>query len=68
MRHFDYALQSIHMFGVEFIIAHRDPGHPNWLDTSGYNFGFMTFRWLDSKGQAVQLPVTEVVEFAELVE
>ena len=51
---------------VEFVIAHSDPGHPNWLDTSGHNFGFMTFRWLDSKGQNVDLPTTRVVKQTEL--
>ncbi|MEM9254972.1 MAG: hypothetical protein AAGA91_05965 [Pseudomonadota bacterium] len=27
------------------VIAHRDPGVPNWLDTSGLEEGFMTARW-----------------------
>ena len=52
---------------VQFIFAHRDPGHPNWLDTSGHNFGFMTLRWLDSKGQDVAMPVNRVVKFADLL-
>lgn len=51
---------------VEFVVAHSDPGHPNWLDTSGYNFGFMTFRWLDGKGLPVPLPQVKVVKQAEL--
>jgi hypothetical protein len=26
------------------VIAHRDPGVPNWLDTAGYPEGLITFR------------------------
>jgi hypothetical protein len=33
---------------VRFVIAGRDPGVPNWLDTGGRHRGFMTFRWLDN--------------------
>ena len=51
---------------VEFVIAHRDPGHPNWLDTSGHNFGFMTFRWLDTTNQEVALPMVKKISFSEL--
>jgi hypothetical protein len=28
-----------------YVIAHRDPGVANWLDTTGVPVGFMTFRW-----------------------
>jgi hypothetical protein len=51
---------------VEFVIAHADPGHPNWIDTSGHNFGFLTLRWLDSKDEVVPLPRTRVVKWASL--
>ena len=27
------------------MIAHRDPGVPNWLDTTGQREGFMAPRW-----------------------
>jgi hypothetical protein len=27
------------------VIAHRDPGVPNWLDTTGHSAGFMAPRW-----------------------
>ena len=29
----------------EMVIAHRDPGVANWVDTTGLPVGFMTFRW-----------------------
>jgi hypothetical protein len=30
---------------LRWIIAHRDPGIPNWVDTTGHPEGFMTVRW-----------------------
>ncbi|TNF33471.1 MAG: DUF1214 domain-containing protein [Gammaproteobacteria bacterium] len=30
----------------ELIIAHSDPGKPNWLETAGHEHGFIYFRWL----------------------
>jgi hypothetical protein len=27
------------------VIAHRDPGVPNWLDTTNLSQGFMATRW-----------------------
>lgn len=51
---------------VEFLIAHQNPGHPNWLDTSGHNFGFMTFRWVDGESMDVMMPETRLVKLADL--
>jgi hypothetical protein len=28
------------------VVAHRDPGHPNWLDTAGHERGTMGLRWV----------------------
>lgn len=28
-----------------YVIAHRDPGVPNWLDTVGHRTGFLAVRW-----------------------
>jgi hypothetical protein len=30
---------------IRWVIAHRDPGVPNWLDTTGHPEGFMSPRW-----------------------
>ena len=30
---------------IRWVIAHRDPGVPNWLDTTGHPEGFMAPRW-----------------------
>ena len=51
---------------VEFVVAHQDPGHPNWLDTSGHNFGFITLRWLDARGAKVPTPELQVIQWNEL--
>ena len=31
------------------VVAHRDPGVPNWLDTQGYEQGMITFRWISAR-------------------
>ena len=48
---------------VRLVLAHRDPGVPNWLDTGGRRRGFVTLRWLDNPAAP---PVeTAVVPLAE---
>ena len=37
------------------VIAHRDPGVPNWVDTTGHPEGFMTARWAYSEKPAEDL-------------
>jgi len=31
---------------VKLIVAARDPGHPNWLDTAGHAHGTIGVRWV----------------------
>lgn len=33
----------------ELLISHRDPGHPNWISTTGHPRGFVYFRWLKAE-------------------
>lgn len=47
------------------VIAHRDPGVPNWLDTEGRPFGMVYWRFLLPEGE-VETPRAEVVDFASL--
>jgi hypothetical protein len=52
---FDYAnhITSLNGFqserdpdgAIRYVIAHRDPGAPNWLDTTGHPEGYMAPRW-----------------------
>ncbi len=47
------------------ILAHRDPGLPNWLDTEGRPFGLVFWRFMLPEGE-IETPTAEVVPFAEL--
>ncbi len=50
--------------GVTLILAHRDPGHPNWLETAGHDSGTMCLRWVGASEQVD--PTTRVVKLSEL--
>jgi hypothetical protein len=32
------------------VVAHQDPGIPNWLDTAGHTQGYVMFRWMQATG------------------
>ncbi|MEE8312199.1 MAG: hypothetical protein V3R77_08070, partial [Candidatus Binatia bacterium] len=34
---------------TRYVVAHRDPGVPNWLDTTGHREGFLSPRWSYSR-------------------
>ncbi len=46
------------------VVAHRDPGVPNWLDPSGHEEGYITVRWIGAAHypvpQCVQMPCDAV--------
>jgi hypothetical protein len=44
------------------VIAHRDPGVPNWLDTEGRPFGMVFWRFMLPEGE-IETPQAEVVPF-----
>jgi hypothetical protein len=53
------------------IVAHRDPGLPNWIDTEGRPSGILQIRWTNTgiepdQEPDVPRPKTEVVEFGAL--
>jgi hypothetical protein len=52
---------------IRYVVAHTDPGVPNWLDTTGVEQGFMSLRWTYSALPA-ELPRVRVqkVRFAEI--
>ena len=31
---------------IRLIVAHEDPGRPNWMETAGHSSGTMCFRWV----------------------
>ena len=49
---------------IRIVVAHEDPGVPNWLDTCGHSEGAMCWRWI----RAVEhpQPETKVVKVSEL--
>lgn len=44
----------------KILVAHRDPGTANWLDTCGHHEGVVVFRWLQAEA-APSPPVFRVV-------
>jgi hypothetical protein len=52
---------------TRIVVAHTDPGVPNWVDTTGIPDGFMTFRWTYSE-KTEQLPTVtvQVVDVAKV--
>jgi hypothetical protein len=48
---------------VKILVAPRDPGHANWLDTAGHARGTIGVRWV-GKGVAQVIPSARVVELA----
>ncbi len=74
MESLDYRYHTIHTNrklaryeddgSVRLVVAHRDPGLPNWLETAGHTSGTMCFRWI--KASEHPEPATRVVSLAEL--
>jgi hypothetical protein len=73
MESLDYRYFTIHMNKhttrllpdgtARLVVAHRDPGVPNWIDTVGHTSGTMLFRWV--RADAHPMPKTRVVSFEE---
>jgi hypothetical protein len=49
---------------VRLVVAHADPGVPNWLDTAGHRRGTMCLRWVGAASHPD--PVTRVVKRRDL--
>jgi hypothetical protein len=47
------------------VVAHRDPGLPNWLDTEGRALGIVFWRFFLAEG-AIETPRASVVDMAAL--
>jgi len=48
--------------GFRVVIAHNDPGVPNWLDTEGRPFGLVFWRYMLPEGE-IETPRAQVVAF-----
>lgn len=77
MESLDYHLHRIHTNSklasvrpdgsVRVVVAHRDPGVPNWLETAGHSFGAMCWRWVKPESMAsAPVPQTRVVKLADV--
>jgi hypothetical protein len=52
---------------LRVIIAHEDPGHPNWLETCGHHEGTMCWRWYRLKEGATPVePSCSVIKLTDL--
>ncbi|MCA9773729.1 MAG: DUF1214 domain-containing protein [Myxococcales bacterium] len=49
---------------VRVVVAHEDPGLPNWLETTGHRRGTMCWRWV--RATEYPVPRTRVVKLADL--
>jgi hypothetical protein len=47
---------------IRIVVAHEDPGVPNWLDTAGHQEGHLAIRWVEA--DHLPVPRTEVVDLA----
>jgi hypothetical protein len=46
------------------VLAHRDPGHPNWVDTEGRPFGIVFWRFMLPEGP-IETPRAELLPWSE---
>ena len=49
---------------IQLIVAHADPGRPNWLETAGHTSGTMCFRWVRAREHPQ--PRTRLVKLSSL--
>jgi len=51
---------------IKVFVSHRDPGHPNWIETAGHHEGTMCWRWYRLReGASPVEPVCRVVKYKE---
>ena len=51
---------------VRFVLAHADPGVPNWLDTAEHRDGLLTYRWFWPESDPT--PTTRVIPLSALAD
>jgi hypothetical protein len=49
---------------VRIVVAHHDPGHPNWVDAAGHEHGIMGMRWV--RAETHPAATTRVVRVDEI--
>lgn len=76
MESLDYRYHQIHLNSatatvepdgsLRLIVAHEDPGHPNWIRTVGHSFGTMCFRWVRPEVDQPPEPGCRVARLADV--
>jgi hypothetical protein len=76
MESLDYRYHRIHVNShtaaveddgsIRIIVAHEDPGHPNWIETVGHDRGTMCFRWVRPEVDDPPEPRCEVMTLEEV--
>jgi len=76
MESLDYRYHRIHVNSktavyeedgsVKIVVAHADPGHPNWIQTVGRTQGTMCFRWVRAEVEVPPQPSCRVVLLADV--
>lgn len=74
MESLDYRYHTVHINAhtaqyredgsVRIIVAHQDPGLPNWLSTTGHVMGTMSFRWI--RAESYPDPSVRVISLSQL--
>jgi hypothetical protein len=74
MESLDYRYSTIHLNkhtaipfpdgAVRLVVAHEDPGTPNWIHTAGHACGTMCFRWV--RAESTPTPRTRVAKLADV--
>jgi hypothetical protein len=77
MQTFDFANRSVSLNrkqtriekdgSFRMVVAHRDPGVPNWIDTEGRLFGIVFWRFMLPEGE-IETPRAEIVPLAKLAQ
>ncbi len=72
----DYRVHRVHLNtktatarpdgSVRVVVAHRDPGVANWLETAGHGSGAMCWRWVRPEVDPPPVPSTRVVSVDEV--
>lgn len=60
----DHTAQCCPDGGLRLVLAHEDPGTPNWLQTAGHDRGTLLWRWIGAQDPVV--PRTRLVKLAEI--
>ncbi|MBU2652209.1 MAG: DUF1214 domain-containing protein [Bacteroidetes bacterium] len=54
---------------VQVVVAHKDPGLPNWINTCGHREGTMCWRWYRLKnGESPVEPSCKVMKLSDIVD